>query len=258
MKTKYFVKVCFASVLAGIAGSGCDTKHTIEPKETDDPLRVRAEFTIYENVSDSLFVTDTVVNNNTILFKAAGNKKYKSYKWQVGDDEKTFDQPSFSLRFLQPVGKVDVKLIVTYDPDLKNLPNDPGTDTLTKSLFVMDWRHSFTIGKYIGYNVSDPDDVFEVEISRGFDADGFPVYDLRNINKGCQPAPNTWRGGIGAKAQKFYNHEWYGDGCKGIEAWAVVTSPDSIEINYTYGDNTKPFTSKGYPRVKERFIGIRK
>ncbi|WP_187270086.1 hypothetical protein, partial [Pontibacter qinzhouensis] len=197
-------------------------------------------------------------NYNGILFKAADNRKYTSYKWQVGTDERTFDQPSFSLRFMQPVGKVDVTLIVTYEPDLKNFPDDPGTDTLTKSFYVMDWRNSLTIGKYVGYNVSNPNDIFEVEISREFDVDGFPVYDMRNINKGCQPSPHTWSGGRGAKAQKFFNHEWYGDGCKGVEAWVVVTSPDSIEINYTYGDNTKPFTHTGYPRVKERFIGKRK
>ncbi|MBD1397001.1 hypothetical protein H9Q13_07475 [Pontibacter sp. JH31] len=258
MKTNYLIQACFAFILAGFGVSSCDRKPTVNPKELEEPIRTRADFTIYENVSDSLFVADTVLMYNGIVFKAAKNKKYKSYQWKVGNDERTFDKPSFALRFMHPEGNVDVQLIVTYEPDLINFPDDPGIDTLTKTFHVMDWGYSFAIGKYVGYNVSSPNDVFEFEISREFDVDGFPKYYIRNINKGCMPSGLTWTGGRGARVHRFYNHAWYGDGCKGVDAWAVLTSPDSIEVNYTYGDDTKPFTQKGYPRVKERFIGKRK
>lgn len=258
MKTKSLFRVSVASILLFAAFSGCDKEQKEKPKEPVEPVRTTAEFSIRENVSDSLFVADTVLNYNTIVFTAADNRKYKSYKWTVGNEERTFEQPSFSLRFMEPIGRVDVTLVVTYEPDLENFPNDTGTDTLTKSLYVMDWRNSLTIGKYVGYNLSNPKDVFEVEISRELDVDNFPKYEVKNINKGCVPSQLTWSGGKGATVFHFFNYEWYGDGCKGVDAWAVLTSPDSIEINYTYGDDTKPFTQKGYPRIKERFIGKRK
>lgn len=253
-----FWKGLVVLLCAGIFFSHCGENSPVVPVDPcAEKTPITARFSIYENVSDSLFVADTVLQYNTIVFEADEN--YTTYEWTVGDDPRTFTSRKFALNFQQPVGKIEVTLKVTKAPDLKCFPDDDGTDVLTKSVVVIDWRNSLTIGEYIGSNVSKPSDQFEVKITRELDVNSHPIYNLVNINKGCnRSSPLSWSGGRGAKAFRFYDYVWYGDGCKGVDSWITLPTPDSIRIDYSYGDNTKPYTPQGYPRVKETYKGKRK
>jgi len=232
--------------------SNCeDTPIKIDP--CAEKNAVTASFTIYENVSDSLFVADTVLQYNTIVFSADEN--YDSYEWTVGDDARIFTTKKFHLSFQQPVGKIDVTLKVTKAPDAKCFPEDDGVDVLTKSFVVIDWRNSLTIGEYEGVNISKPSEKFEIKITREFDVNNHPIYNLENINKGCLDTRTPSRGG---KIYRFSDLVWYGEGCKGVEGWITLSTPDSIRIDYSYGDSSKPFTPQGYPRIEETFKGKRK
>lgn len=234
--------------------SHCGENSPVVPKDPcAEKTPVTARFSIYENVSDSLFVADTVLQYNTIVFEA--DEAYTTYEWTIGDDERVFTSKRVQLHFQQPVGKIDVTLKVTKAPDLKCFPEDDGSDILTKSFVVIDWRNSLTIGEYVGSNVSKPSEQFEVKITREFDINNHPIYNLENINIGCL---DTRTPGRGAKVYQFEDLVWYGDGCKGVEGWATLPTPDSIRIDYSYGDDTKPFTPQGYPRIKETFKGKRK
>jgi hypothetical protein len=234
--------------------SHCGENNPVVPVDPcAEQTPVTAKFTIYENVSDSLFAADTVLQYNGIVFEADEN--YTRYEWTVGDDPRTFTSKRFALNFQQPVGRIDVTLKVTKAPNLKCFPEDDGSDVLTKSLVVIDWRNSLTIGEYVGSNVSKPTELFEVKITREFDVNNHPIYNLENINRGCL---DTWTSGRGAKVYQFDDLVWYGDGCKGVEGWATLPTPDSIRIDYSYGDDSKPFTQQGYPRINETFKGKRK
>jgi hypothetical protein len=237
-----------------IAFSNCGENSPVVPVDPClDNTPVTAKFSIYENVSDSLFVADTVLQYNTIVFEADEN--YSTYEWTIGDDERVFTTKRVQLHFQQPVGKIDVTLKVTKSPDLKCFPEDDGADMLTKSVVVIDWRNSLTIGEYEGANVSDPLEKFEVKLTRQLDVNNHPIYNLENINRGCIDTKTPGRGG---KVYRFSDLVWYGDGCKGVEGWVTLPTPDSIRIDYSYGDNSKPYTPQGYPRIKETFKGKRK
>jgi hypothetical protein len=241
----------------GIFFSHCRENNPVVPVDPcAEQTPVTAKFTMYENVSDSLFAADTVLQYNGIVFEADEN--YATYEWTVGDDPRTFTSKRFALNFQQPVGRIDVTLKVTKTPNLNCFPEDDGEDVLTKSLVVIDWRNSLTIGEYIGSNVSKPSEQFEVKITREFDVNNHPLYHFVNINQGCNSTYPTWSGGRGAKAFRFYEYSWYGDGCKGVDAWITLPGPDSVRIDYSYGDDSKPPTPQGYPRIKDTYVGKRK
>lgn len=254
MNLQRFLLVGAVLSLVFIQGCG-DEIIAIDP--CAEQTAVTAKFTIYENVSDSLFASDTVLQYNTIVFKADEN--YDTYEWRIGQDARVFTTKAVTLHFQQPVGRIEITLKVTRKPNLSCFPEDDGTDITTKPLTVIDWRNSLVIGEYTGSNKSNPQAHFDVSMKRTLDIDSFPIYELLNINQGCFRT-NLWSGevGRGAKAFRFSDYVWYGDGCKGVECWITLLAGDSVRIDYSYGDNSKPFTPSGYPRIRDVYLGKRK
>jgi hypothetical protein len=254
MKNSSFLRSLVLLFTIVVALSHCGENSPFAPANPcSDKMPVTSKFSIYETVSDSLFVADTVLQYNTIVFEA--DEIYSTYEWTIGDDVRVFTTKRLQLHFQQPVGRIDVRLRVTKTPDLTCFADDDGIDELTKSVVVIDWRNSLTIGEYVGINVSNPSQEFEVKLTRELDVNSHPIYNLENINEGCTDTKTPGRGG---KVYRFSDLVWYGDGCKGVEGWVTLPTPDSIRIDYSFGDDTKPFTQQGYPRVKNIFKGKRK
>ena len=49
-------------------------------------------FNIHEKIADTLLATDTAYQDYSIFFTA--NKKYSNIKWKIGNDSRSFSDPS--------------------------------------------------------------------------------------------------------------------------------------------------------------------
>lgn len=183
---------------------------------------------------------DTIVNSyRPIYFTAL--QEADEYEWKVGADTTIYRTRSFQLQFPQAVGKVEIRLIVKKKPDSTCFPGDDGVDTVVHRIFVGTNAHSPLNGIYEGYNVSDPQQKFQVviDLTGPFN----PNFGIRNLPRGC-PYPISsadW----GFRAAYIYT-SW--NECKKIKAWAVKTmGSNEITINYEYFifKNNDPSSGKG-------------
>jgi hypothetical protein len=125
---------------------------------------------------------DTFYLGSSIVFKAL-QEDALSYKWKIGDDDRTFTKQEFSLDF-NPSDSVSlfnrpvpIQLIVTRTPNTACFPTDDGIDTLTKYIYFVS-RHEVThkkfVGTWVGSLEAKPDDIYEIEISEEIDQYSLP------------------------------------------------------------------------------------
>lgn len=172
---RWYVKVALL-VVVGLGGcKGCDD-------ETPEPVQpqLSAAFKFYDQVGPygsvigdprfKLIETDTFY-----LAKAGGYDSFRviyqatdtsadSYSWKVGDDPRNFTGRASALNFDAP-GLYPVTLKVTRTA--KN--GLVSKDSLTRNFRIIRTEYHPIIGKYIGYNVSNPDSLFKFFIGHGYE-----------------------------------------------------------------------------------------
>jgi hypothetical protein len=245
-------------VLSTIGFNGCD------PNEAPDPCRLKVpytgDFTIYENVVDSLVETDTALRYNYITFRAPDN--YDSYEWTIGFDPRTFTEKEVKLLFTEAEGKVDVTLKSTKGQD-PCFPNDPVEATVTKSFYVVEWQYAPIIGDYAGYFESTPNIKDTVRVTYTPGVDEFGRISLVNINKGCMvdpefPESSVWDDvGRGGKAIYFNSVGSFYNGCKAPRAWLRLVEDDGLIADFSFLDRKDINQNPPYPRVEDKFFGKR-
>src|SRR6218665_2439516 len=174
----------------------------ISCKRDPDPCAglkpISADFKFFQKFIgiDSIFYIDTVIMNpdrNIYIPEKVwliANEEKATYRWELEDYPKNNTTKSFFLDFDQPFGNIEVKLIVTKEPDTSCFPNDDGADTVTKTLVVLDgskFKYAFE-GTFTGFLTDNPSDVFDITIvnlgeGSKNDFDGLRVY---NLPKGCR------------------------------------------------------------------------
>jgi hypothetical protein len=124
-----------------------------------------------------------------IFFEAAASSD--SVKWQIGNDARTFTQRSFFLKFLTPVGKVDVRLIQYRHSNKTCFPKDDGVDTLYKSFRIVDGKiEQPIVGRYKGSILGKEQDTFSVTTHYFSQVAGLQGhYFIKNLPKGTNAIP---------------------------------------------------------------------
>ena len=235
-----------------------------EPEVRKDPCAqarpFTADFSIKEQVSDSLVITNTVLQYSYVTFEAAGD--YDSYEWQIGYSTETYTTKQVRLLFTQAFGKLPIRLIARGKPN-PCLASDDGIDTLTQEMNVVSWSKSPLIGQYEGYFDSDRNQTDKQTVTLTFepnDYDEFGAFYLANINKGCnvpEREKHTWYvADVRGNAAVFST--WYGgssgsfyNGCWAPYIWLKLQSKDTLVADFTYGERD------GNNRYKDKFIGRR-
>lgn len=122
------------------------------------------ECTEYFDANNDLNVKcDTLVFGTTsCLFNS--KMEYFSYDWQIGSDTNHRYGKTFTINFNKSFGSIPVTLIGKRAPNPKCIPNDDGVDTFTKPITIVDWKASPLIGKFSGSLVSNPTQIFTIEI----------------------------------------------------------------------------------------------
>jgi hypothetical protein len=235
-------------------------------------LPVTAKALVGERVGDSVIATDTAFTG-TIIFQTL--QAYDFIEWKVGDDPRSFNADRFSLAFTVPEPTLSINVSVKAPTDPACFPDDDGKDSKVMDLTILP-RDSTAkiplIGKYAGYVESNPLDTFTVSIDfrndkRYWPAFGpMPFYTLSNFPKGFRDTTSS----IGT----IYKELSYGFACdwgyralyiyedykqaQHVKGYAMLTSWDTLIINYTRADQSVPFNPQtGYPQKRERFIGVR-
>jgi hypothetical protein len=178
--------------------SCCDNE--IDPCKKLQPVSAEFEFQQRFMGNDSIFAVDTVLLRyvrgahfaRRVYFSAF--EEDATYSWKVGDDSRTFTEKEFFLEFDEPIGEVDVTLIVNKQPNTSCFPSDNGQDTVQHTLAILsDNNHPYAFeGTFAGAHTDAPSDVFEITI---IDFGPTPTidpydpghYDIRifNLPKGC-------------------------------------------------------------------------
>ncbi len=238
-----------------------------------DVKPIQANAFIGEMIGDSTFATDTAFTG-TVLFETKGN--YKQFHWKIGYDTSTFNSKKFTLRFEYPLPAINVNLFVSNNPNAQCFPNDDGMDTAINSLTILprdSTAKSPLIGDYLGYIEGRQSDTFTVRINFWNDKKYNPVlgpqpfYTISNFPKGYRDTTSS----IGTRFKELsygYVCDWgyralfiYEDYLQAqqVKGYAYLSNRNSLIIDYSRSDVSAPYDPQtGYPRLKEKFIGIRK
>lgn len=258
MRIIFFPVTLFIILLA----DSCRRKLPEQPP-TDpckDKTSFKAGFTIEEIVGDTSFVTDKALAPGYVLFRAQGT--YDSVQWFIGGPQNTSANRNHVLYFQNPEGPVDVTFIGYRKPDTQCFPNDKATDTVHKTVTILPRNESAAIvGRFHGYNESNPADTFSVTISY---YDNVWGYFIKNLPKGC-PGYTTGSesnprniGLVIAAGYSGFRIDAGAVACSMVKGIGKISNTDSITINYTYIPvlSTNPHT---YDKARSaKFIGIRK
>jgi hypothetical protein len=226
-----------------------------------------AEFESYTFVGtyDELkIVADTFRYNNTVTFRTK-EEEGKTYEWKIGNDGRTWNTSSVSLRFVENDSislrlGIPVQLIVRKTPNTACFPNDDGIDTLQKTIYFRnEWESAF-FGKWRGTNTADPDSVYIIEIlmKKGRPSGNYldsrthiAAYNFRNGGQACTPpheldASTTHHGlfGVGQPYPRPFNtcpppYTWW------LYSLNLRTQRDSIFIDWLVGEQRVPVSFKG-------------
>ncbi len=155
------IKIVFVSILL-VFLSSCNN----DDKVITDPCAglkpITAEIVISERVKDTIIHSDTVIYYRPVQFSSP--RKYDSYEWKIGYDDRTFSDSSVVLNFREPFGELPIRLIVKSRPDTECFPEDDGIDTLEKTFYVKHPSEIAILGSYIGAHERDLLDTFGVDI----------------------------------------------------------------------------------------------
>lgn len=245
-----------------LAGSCRRNPQEVPVDPCKDRTSFKAAFTIEEKVGDTSYVTDKALAPGYVFFKAKG--AYDSIRWYIGGTQNTSTNTNHVLYFQNPEGPVDVTFIGYKKPDINCFPNDKATDTMRQTITILPRDNKAGIvGRFLGYNESNPADTFTVEISYVI-YNGFGSYYVKNLPKGCPgyTAGNIERpNDVGLEIAAGYSGFRVNEGskmCATVTGYGFLRGKDSIKINYSAMPvSGQPFVPGG-PRADYRFIGVRK
>ena len=197
-------------------------------------------------LQDTFMVSDTVIGGGRMV-EFHGPKGYASYRWKIGLDDREFTERNFSLRFLYPEPRLEIRLIVERTPNPDCFPGDDGRDTTIQYLTVVPADSAPILGRYRGILASNPQDSLEVRIGRN-ELFLETAYFLFNLNPGCTPQHFGVAGELGYEVFLQKTPQYIAGGCEGVVAWAFLDSTRRhIAIDY------RTF----YPEGENVFTGIK-
>lgn len=197
-------------------------------------------------------IVDTIPANTTAYFRATHRENIERFEWKIGHDSRIFEGPDQELDFYDYRGDVTVRLI-TYakDGDGTCLQAEELTDTSFQTFTVSEYPEGGNpvFGTFTGYNVSNPDSLFSVEVfSYG---EPFTVYNfIKGLPVTCEGGPP----GIFVQAQYRFlisTTGFSGYDCHNALVYGeVLDDHKTLHLYYAY-DN------EAGNRVRERFVGIK-
>lgn len=239
----------------------------ISCNKDDAPLPVinyKGDFTILEEVGDTLLPTDTCYAYRRIRFNAS--KDFITFNWVVGDPINTFSTRSFDLAF-SGSNKINVKL--------NGLLRDKKDTSISKTLVIYQPREltSPLVGSYLGSNTDNLKDTFTVSIRYWFGSrypwwsDG--AYSIDNLPKNYRDTTQNFNEYYRPEIEGIVSSTGYKNlffdktaniPAQGIKGYASLHRGirDTLIVNYTVLDMQKYNLDNSLVTIKKQFVGIKK
>lgn len=239
------LSTCLLLVVAGCGDDPEDPCQGVEKKVLD--------FQIFERITnfgdvDTLIATDTVLAVTNVVFEANGD--YDSYAWQIGDDPRVFTEKRVALRFLGDFGRVQVKLVATWQPS-GCFPEETGADTVEKTLTLISRDRAPIIGTYRGSLRSNPNDVFDIQVNRV----GIVGFSISNLPNGCEVTPGQIDVSAGFSALNFFVEALFNETCPMPRGWLLLQpNRRDVVIRFTTANPANPLSPN---RIPDEFTGTR-
>jgi len=181
-----------------------------------------------------------------------------SFIWQIGTDPKVRNGKQVTVLFPSSVAgsTIDIRLIVIKKPNKLCFPYDVGTDTVIRQLYFVSTDKANWVGKWHGYNIDQPDSIFNIELVWGYDTFGnYYTFMIKGLPFGCSNFTSHFYAAtlsISYKTVDFINYD--GIYCNNIGG-ILNTKGDSVGINYSIMKSV----THGNPndRFNKTFIGKR-
>ena len=242
----------------------------VRPDPCDGKKPVSAEFDILESNywgQDKYYSkSDTILYANIANFVA--KEENATYIWKIGSDNREFTTSKVSLRFLDVLGEVPVRLIVNKAPDTLCFPNDDGIDTVTKILYVNRIMENYEpcifefdlfSGDYTGYNLDNPKDTFTITIEACYPHHlDIKIFRLINLIPNCEIIFNPSSVSYNGYRQWLFGHEPGHYECLTPRGLAKIFGKNNDSVNIQYNIQQAPGWEYFHKeRIKKEFIGVR-
>jgi hypothetical protein len=238
----------------------------VHPPTKDFKMYVKLDQPQRPNVVDTFRVPEDIKDfyihplagsaSNEVCFET-NSTPADSVHWKIGEDARVFTQRKFSLKFLNPDGKIEVRLILYRKPNVTCFPNDDGIDTVSKTFYLKNGAlEQPVVGRFKGYLVGNEQDTFTVVTHYFTEMAGVEgYYFIKNFPKGSTAItrgsyPYGKGDVISILGNKFGFRSDYGFGDiynEGLEYGLGSVQKDSLIIHYKLTRNGGNGT----------FIGIR-
>jgi hypothetical protein len=229
-----------------------------------NPKKLQPDFSIYEQVGDTLLPSDTCYALSKVTFAASDG--FRDYKWVVGNPANTFYTKSFSLTF---DGAEDIQVQLSG-----NFANQPSV-SLSKQLTIYypTQRVSPLVGQFRGHNTNAPNDTFTVSVDYWF-GQRYPwwsqgAYSISNLPKGFTDTTQNFNGSYRPEITGIISSTGYKNmafdrsgniPAQGIKGYATIKrgQQDTLVVHYTTIDMAYYNATQKIQLIEKQFIGIRK
>lgn len=239
-------------------------------RKEEDPCHTQQaviDFSIYEEVGDTLLVTDTVFERSEVWFKT--NHAYNNIQWKIGNDSRVFTSSTINLYF-NFAETIPVHLNASINNNCQQ-----ETRSVDKPLVIVpnDGSHISPItGIFTGYNTDNTNDPFTVTVKFWYGARynwwKTGAYTIHNMPRGYSDSTQNFNGFSrpeinGILCANGYKHLVFDKSgsvpAQGIKAYCSLRQgkTDSLIIDYTILDLPKFNQTGQISYISKKFVGIR-
>lgn len=167
---KYTLLSLVACAMLFIQSCKCDDPSDPSCPNFDPCLCVNKDFAnfkmeeaLFYNGEGAFYQTDTTLENNNVRLTIY-DQTVDSVKWIIGADPNIRKGKSINLTFEEAFGEIPITTIAYKQKAADCLGEEAGIDTLTKSIYVLEWWKAPYFGKFSGTTSEDPNKEFITEI----------------------------------------------------------------------------------------------
>lgn len=187
---------------------------------------------LFYNGEGEFFRTDTTLENNNVRFTIF-DQNVDSVKWFIGADPNIRKGKSINITFDEPYGEIKITAIVYKEKAASCISGEDGIDTLTKSVFVLDWWRAPYFGTFTGKSSENP----EIEFASTIDT----ISSYRGLTKRIKVAlltnfPNGYNMPVPTDG---VNNLYRPFAMLGYKGFIQVVGDDLDNIRAKYNNNSK-------------------
>ena len=231
--------------------AGCKKNKVQDPKSCAVNIS-DSSFVIQELIGlDSIqrfFECDTISASRRLTYFTAKDTTGDEYVWNFEGDPRVFSGKSVSFRLDQPINDLNITLTIKRNSSNTCFNFLPHSIEYSKKLTVVETTNNPILGKYYGYNKSNPAKYFSILL----------------LLNGLKNLPDSTTGNYYLQNEIIYGSSAFyiagagtydpDNGAFATQGFGFLKDHNKLEIDYTF---KRPTSSNGYMSIKDTFYGIK-